>query len=52
MEDSVHVDVLGRCPACGAVVPTDHLLAKYAPADGWPRIHAECPGCGALRQPR
>jgi len=43
---------LGRCPACGAVVPSGLMLAEYERADGEQRRFAEYPECGRVVAPK
>jgi hypothetical protein len=43
---------LGLCPGCGTEIPQTNLVVKYQPAEGWPRIFAECPECVAVVSPQ
>ena len=43
---------LGACPDCEANIPRDDLLAEYTHPDKWPKMLAECPGCGEVVSPR
>ena len=43
---------LGACPDCEATIPRDDLLAEYTHPDEWPKMLAECPGCGEVVSPR
>lgn len=40
----------GTCPACGASIPSSHVLIEYQREDG-PAQFAECPGCEAVVHP-
>lgn len=43
--------ILGTCPDCGETIPSSRLLMKYTRENGWPRIFAECQGCGDVVHP-
>lgn len=42
---------VGRCPACGAAVYSQHTLIEYRTAAGQPRSFAECPACTRVDHP-
>ena len=42
---------LGVCPDCGVEVPAGNLAIAYRPAEGWPRMLAECPDCETAVHP-
>lgn len=42
---------LGRCPACGAVIPIGLTLVEYERADGERRRFAECQECDSVVSP-
>lgn len=43
--------LLGACADCDADIPADQLLISYQAEGGWPRMYAECPGCGEIVRP-
>lgn len=36
---------LGLCPLCNSRIPAERLIVNYTPAEGWPRMLAECGTC-------
>lgn len=51
MDDAVDAATLGACPACGAEIPPERLLARYLTADERARVLAECPECAGIGAP-
>lgn len=42
---------LGRCPGCDVQIAPTNPVIKYEPAEGWPRMLAECSACGEAVHP-
>lgn len=42
---------LGRCPRCRERIPSENLVIRYEPDDGWPTIFAACAACASLVSP-
>ena len=50
-DDAVDAGVLGRCPDCGAEMPSERLLARYLTEAERARVLAECPDCAGIGAP-